>query len=432
MAAMDEVIIVGAGPVGLWLACELRLGGVPVTVLETRDAADPHSKGPTLHPRTLEIFDCRGLIGRFLAEGMRIPSGHFGALPDRLDFSVLDTPYPFTLALPQARTEQLFQEHALAAGVRILRGRRVTGLTPEPGRVVVELDGHPQMAAAWVVGCDGTRSTVRAAAGIDFPGTDVSKWGWLGDMTLDEPPTVTTIHNTAGSVLIVPLPGGRHRLIGGDPSGDGVAKPGPLTLEEMRGAVRRIAGTDFGMRDPVWLSRFGNAARQAARYREGRVLVAGDAAHMHFAAGGVGLNVGVQDATNLGWKLAAVCAGRAGSELLDTYHDERHPVGAELLTHTSAQNELMTAYTPNGQALRSVLSRHIAAHPDLSRTLAERLSGLDVDYPGVGRRVPNRRLADGTSLFERLRTGRHVVLDPSGTDDAEAVLVRPDGHPAAT
>ncbi len=460
---MEQVVVVGAGPVGLWLAAELRLGGASVTVLELRERRFPHSRGLTIHPRTIEIFDFRGVAQRFVAEGVQIPSGHFGGLPQRLDFSVLDTPFPFTLALPQVRTEQLLEEHARSAGARIVRGHRVTGLRQDSDSVELDVtgpEGPYRLRAAYVVGCDGTRSTVRTSAGIDFPGTNATKWGWLGDVVLDDPPTnrLLSVNGLDGNLILVPLPGGLHRLVGGDPSGDASARPDELTLDELRTSVRRIAGADFGMRDPVWLSRFGNAARQAARYRQRRVLLAGDAAHMHFAAGGVGLNAGVQDATNLGWKLAAVLAGRAEETLLDTYHAERHPVGVDLLLHTRAQNVLMTACSPEGLAPRIVLSQLIATVPALSRILAERLSGLDVAYPSnchplAGQRAPNLRFTNGRTLFELLHTGQHVMLDLSGTaatadtnwvwhsaplapshqgwTDAQAVLVRPDGHVAA-
>ncbi|KUL29872.1 FAD-dependent monooxygenase [Actinoplanes awajinensis] len=414
---MDDVVIVGAGPTGLWLAGELRLGGATVTVLESRTERDPHSKALTIHPRTIEVLDSRGVAAAFLAEGVRIPSGHFGGLPDRMDFAVLDTPHPYTLALPQARTEELLEIRARDLGATVRRGCRVTGLTGDG----VELATGEVVASRYVAGCDGVRSTVRAAAGIDFPGTEAGTWGWLGDVVLDAPPerSAASIAGPHGAVMAVPLGGGVTRLVGSDPSCDGPGWPGELTLDELRTTVRRIAGTDFGMRDPVWLSRFGNATRQAAEYRRGRVLLAGDAAHQHFPAGGVGMNVGIQDAHNLGWKLAAVVTGRAGEDLLDTYHQERHPVGAILLEHTRAQTALMTGWTPEGQALRAVLSRLIATVPEMSRQLAERLSGLDVTYPS-GRRVPEMSFPDGTTLFERLRTGEHVRT--------EAGLVRPDGH----
>ena len=414
---MEDVVIVGAGPTGLWLAGELRLGGASVTVIEAREDRDPNSKALTIHPRTVEIFDCRGVAEPFLAEALRIPNGHFGGLPDRMDFSVLDTPHPFTLALLQARTEELLEAHAERMGATIRRGCEAVGLA---GNGVVLADGTV-VEARYVVGCDGARSTIRTAAGIDFPGTEATTWGWLGDVVLDSPPArgFANIAGPDGGLMIVPLPGGIHRLVGGDPSTDRPEWPGELTFDELRATVRRIAGTDFGMRDPVWLSRFGNATRQAAAYRKDNVLLAGDAAHMHFPTGGVGMNVGIQDAHNLGWKLAAVVAGRADEALLDTYHEERHPVGADLLEHTRAQTALIAAYSPEGQALRAVLSGLIATAPDLSRELAERLSGLNVAY-ATGKRIRNLDFPDGSTLFERLRTGEHVKT--------EAGLVRPDGH----
>ncbi|SCL31198.1 FAD-dependent monooxygenase [Micromonospora inyonensis] len=416
---MCDVVIVGAGPTGLWLAAELRLGGAAVVVLEAREERDPHSKALTIHPRTLELFDCRGVLEAFLAEGLRIPNGHFAGLPDRLDFSQLDTPYPFTLALLQARTEELLEERARRLGATIRRGKRVEGLTAEG----VTLAGGEVIAGRYVVGCDGTRSTVRTAAGIDFPGTDTTTWGSLGDVVLGAPPAGgVNVAGPDGGLMIVPLPGGIHRIVLGDPTTDHPAWPGELTLDELRATVRRIAGTDYGMRDPKWLSRFGNATRQAAQYRKGNVLLAGDAAHMHFPTGGVGMNVGIQDAHNLGWKLAAVVTGRAPESLLDTYHEERHPVGADLLQHTRAQTALMNAaYTAEGQALRAVISALIATAPDMSRQLAERLSGLDVTY-ATGRRVADQQLPGGR-LFELLRTGATV--------DTKAGTVRADGHLAA-
>jgi len=410
----NDVVVVGAGPTGLWLAGELRLGGATVTVVETRTERDPNSKALTIHPRTIEIFDSRGIVDPFLAEGVRIPNGHFGGLPDRMDFAVLDTPHPYTIALPQARTEELLEARARALGATIRRGCRVTGLA-ERG---VELDGGEVVPGRYVAGCDGTRSTVRTAAGIDFPGTDATTWGWLADVVLDAP-QLGSFAGPDGGLMMVPMGGGITRLVGADPSTDRPEWPGELGLDEVRATVRRIAGTEFGLHDPVWLSRFGNATRQAAAYRRGRVLLAGDAAHQHFPTGGVGMNVGIQDAHNLGWKLAAVATGRAGDALLDTYHEERHPVGAILLEHTRAQTALMTGYTPEGQALRALLSRLIATAPDMSRQLAERLSGLDVAY-ATGRRVPNLTFPDGSTLFERLRTGEHITT--------EAGLVRPDGH----
>ncbi|QMU79869.1 monooxygenase [Streptacidiphilus sp. PB12-B1b] len=440
---MEQIIVAGAGPVGLWLAAELRLYGVPVTVLEARTERDPHSKALTVHPRTLEVLAFRGLAERFLAEGMRIPSGHFAALAERMDFGVLDTPFPFTLSLPQARTEELLEEHARSVGVEVLRGHRVTGLAQDDDAVTVDVDGPDgvhRLRAAYLVGCDGTRSAVRGAAGIDFPGTGATVWAWLGDVVLDQPPARPSVSGPKGALMVFPLPGGLHRLVGNDVDSLHAERPGPLGFEELRANVRKIAGTDFGMRDPRWLSRFGNATRQAERYRDRRVLLAGDAAHMHFPSGGPGLNVGIQDATNLGWKLAATLAGAAPDGLLDSYHGERHPVGADLLLSTRAQTGLMTTYSPEGQALRTLLGHLIATVGDFSKELAERASGLAVGYPAgpdahplTGHRVPDLAFGGArddagqqqTTLFALLRDGRYLLLDLTGTGRAAAGVERP-------
>jgi 2-polyprenyl-6-methoxyphenol hydroxylase-like FAD-dependent oxidoreductase len=459
---VEQVVIAGAGPVGLWLAAELRLGGAGVTVLESRTERDPNSKALTVHARTLEGFASRGLHRRFLDEGVTVPSGHFAALDERLDFRALDTDFPLTLVLPQARTEEILEEHALAVGADIRRGHRLTGFEQGLDGVFIEVtgpDGAYQIEAEYLAGCDGARSTVRAAAGIAFPGTDPSVLYWLGDVVLDAPPStpVFSRFGPEGSLMIVPMADGRHRLVGGTPEDVRTDWPGDLTLEELSVKVKLIAGTDFGMRSPSWLSRFGNASRQAERYRAGRVLLAGDAAHQHMPAGGVGMNVGIQDAMNLGWKLAATVCGWAPPGLLDSYEQERRPVGEALLLSTQAQTALMTAYSPDGLQLRRLLSELIAEQPAFSRALAERLSGLAVSYPAragdhplVGQRAPNVRFAD-TDLFTLLNSGRHVLLDftgrpsdvdgsvavaagsavrPAGWHDVSAVLVRPDGHVA--
>lgn len=457
----QQVVIAGAGPVGLWLAAELRLAGIRVAVLDPRPERDPNSKALTIHPRTIEVLASRGLHRRFLDEGATVPNGHFAVLDSRLDFGLLDTDFPVTLVLPQARTEELLAEHAVTAGATVLRGHRVTGYREITDSIVVEAegpDGPYEIDAEYLAGCDGTRSTVRAAAGIAFTGTDFTALGWLGDVVLDTPPAAGAFSRAtpAGLLMIVPMSDGRHRLVGQTPHDVRTDWPGPLTLEELRANAVAIAGTDFGMHSPSWLSRYSNASRQAERYRDGRVLLAGDAAHQHMPAGGVGMNVGIQDAMNLGWKLAATIGGRAPEGLLDSYHTERHPVGAALLTSTQAQTALMSAFTPDGQQLRALLSDLIAEQPGLARGLAERLSGLAVRYPAdvgahplTGCRAPNLRLGDG-SVFELLRPGKHVLLDfadrvsdvdsrvvvhaappeaqPQEWDDVEAVLIRPDGY----
>ncbi|MFI2471400.1 FAD-dependent monooxygenase [Streptomyces globisporus] len=462
-----HVVIAGGGPVGLWLAAELRLGGASVTVLEERADIDQRSKALTIHPRTLEVLASRGVHEPFLAEGMRIPAGHFAALDSRLDFSPLDTPFPFTLALPQARTEELLEVHAYALGARIQRRHRVTGFNERPESVIVQVEGPEgpyEVEAAYLVGCDGSRSVVRSMAGIEFPGTDSSVLGWLGDVSLTNPPRPGfSTFGQSGVLMVVPLPDGKYRLVGVTPQDVRTDWPGDLSLDELRATVTSIAGQDFGMHDPVWLSRFGNATRLAEHYRRGRILLAGDAAHQHFPAGGVGMNVGIQDAANLGWKLAATLRGSATGDLLDTYHTERHPVGIDLAEASHAQVALMTGFTPQNLALRSLIGKMIATEASFSKALAERLTGLGVGYPSaapsahplIGTRAPDLSFTNtDDTLLTLLRPARHVLLNLTGEDDlladpsavelvvhtgrltdtpgewstVRAALIRPDGY----
>ncbi len=467
---MRHVIVAGAGPVGLWVAAELRLAGIPVTILEKEAERNPHSRALTVHPRSVELLAMRGLAGPFLDEGIPIPSGHFGLLDSRLDFTVLDTPFPFTLAIEQVRTEQLLEERVLRLGAELRRRHRVVGVRQDADGVEVEVEGPAgtyRETAGYVVGCEGTRSVVRDTGGIGFPGTDSTLFGALADVELSEPPPAPIIsqHTEAGALLMVGLPGGHFRFVIVDPQLAGVGPEEPLTLDDFRARVARIAGADFPMHSPAWLSRFGNATRIAQRYRHGRLFVAGDAAHMHFPTGGVGLNVGLQDAMNLGWKLAAELQAWAPDGLLDSYDAERRPVGERLIESSLAQTALVDAFTPQGQALRSVLAGLVERIPDLARALAERLSALDVTYADdrdqlVGARAPDVRLeaGGGASLFELLRTGRFAFLDFDGQGAGEAVraafagrvevhratvvddrpawralsavLIRPDGHVA--
>jgi 2-polyprenyl-6-methoxyphenol hydroxylase-like FAD-dependent oxidoreductase len=419
-----------------------------------------------VHARTLEVLAMRAMATVPLTRGRELSKFHYGMLPSLLDFGVLDTDFPFVLAYPQQMLEDLFERRAVGLGATVLRGHTVTGLTQDESSVLVQADtpeGPRTFAARYAVGCDGAHSTVREAAGIDFPGSDDTLFGYVGDATLAHRPEQGTavIAGPGGSLIAAPLPGtGTYRLAGFDPHDQG---PGDaLTPERLRRSVIRAAGRDFGMRDVTSLSRFGNATRQAADYQAGRVFVAGDAAHMHLPTGGVGLNVGVQDAMNLGWKLGAVVRGDAPEDLLRSYHAERHPVGAALLRSTLAQTALITAFSAETVALRQLLADLIKTTPELSRELASAQSGLDVAYPAAGpgdHPLTGQRMPDLTtdrgSVFSDLASGRALLLNfagpgalPLATEAAgqhgilvraaeswpgqkiAVVLVRPDGYVA--
>jgi 2-polyprenyl-6-methoxyphenol hydroxylase-like FAD-dependent oxidoreductase len=465
---MTDVAVVGGGPVGMWLAAELHRGGARPVVLERRPERPPHSKALTLYPRTLELFAMRGIADRWLDEGARVPSSHFAILPSRLDFTGLDTRFPFTLFLPQLRTEQLLEEHLAALGVPFLRSHAVTGLHQDAGGVEVDVltpSGPRALRAAYVVGCDGGASRVREAAGIEFAGTPGTWSTVLGDVELASPPPerALTLSLPGGSMYMVALGGGRYRLAAIDHATLDNLTDEPVTFEELRTSVLRLAGTDYGMRETAeaWLSRVNNATRQAASYRHGRVFLAGDAAHIHYPAGGQGLNLGLQDATNLAWKLAAEIRGWAPGWLLDSYQAERQPVGLEVIEDALAQCALFANPTREGIALRDRFSRILATHPSLNRELAVRLSGLAVSYPDGGRRVPDLALrgAPSASVFGLLPEAKFVLLDLAGgtacggqaargyggrltavtaalDEDrgdwagVRAALIRPDGHVA--
>jgi 2-polyprenyl-6-methoxyphenol hydroxylase-like FAD-dependent oxidoreductase len=415
-----EAIVVGGGPVGLMLAAELRLSGVEVVVLERLADPSPHPKALGLHARTLEQFTMRGLEKPFLVEGIRVPAWHFGFLHQRLDLTRLESPYPFMLAFPQDRTEAVLQERALELGAKVVRGANVTGLEQDTSGVRVTVEDGSAWHTGWVVGADGAGSAVRRSAGIGFPGTDADTYAYLGDVRADAPPAPGYgVQNEKGALIVAPLPGGLLRFTGYDPADQDPVRR-DLTVKELTETTKRIGGTTFGLHDPAWMSRIGNATRVAERYRSGRVLLAGDAAHMHFPAGGVGLNLGLQDAMNLGWKLGRVIRGRDAAELLDSYHDERHPWAEDVAEHTLAQTALITATTPTGQALRRLLSDLIGALPDLSLTLARRLSGLDVHYGKPGALAGSRVAETGDALLD----GHAAELEIDG----QRAMVRPDGY----
>lgn len=417
----------------MWLACELRLANVSTLIVEQTEEIDPNSRALTIHPRTIEILASRGAHEQLLAEGARIPTGHFALLNSKLDFSALDTPFPYTLAIFQARTTALLQQRAIELGAVVRRGQCLMGFVESEESIISTIHGPNGLYTVdshYLVGCDGTRSTVRAAAGIDFPGTASTVLGWLGDVELRDPPREPVISEWSlnGAGMIVRLADGRYRVVGINPQDVRTDWPGEFSIEELRANTIAIFGTDFGLHSPTWLSRYSNASRQATTYRKGRVILAGDAAHQHFPAGGVGLNVGVQDAMNLGWKLAATIHGWAPEGLLDTYHEERHVVGRDLLEHTQAQTALMSAFTVENLGLRAFLTTLMEERPEIEVSLTKRLTGLHVAYPSyeghqlVGTRAPDLVFV-GTegSLFSMMRGGQYILLDLSANEGISAV-----------
>lgn len=452
---MFDVIVVGGGPTGMMLAAELRLHGVRVVVLERDEAPTPVVRSLGLHVRSIEIMDQRGLLERFLAEGTTYPLGGFFAAVTRPAPEGLDTAHGYVLGIPQPRTDRLLTEHATALGTEIRRGCALVGLAQDGDSVTAELADGTRLRARYLVGCDGGRSAVRTLLGIGFPGEPTRLETLTGEMEVGvEPETVTEvvteIRRTRPWFGVGPTGHGTYRVV---VPADGVTgdRTAP-TLEEIRARLRAVAGTDFGVHSPSWLSRFGDATRQAERYRAGRAFLAGDAAHVHPPAGGQGLNLGVQDAFNLGWKLAAAVGGWAPDGLLDTYQDERHPVAEDVLNNTRAQTELMSP-DPGPRSVRRLLTE-LMGFEEVNRYLIEKITAISVRYDlGEGHELLGRRLRDVPltrgRLFELQRRGRGLLLDRTGALSSEgwadridhvvdadagvdvpAVLLRPDGHVA--
>ncbi len=467
-----DVVIAGGGPTGLMLASELRLGGADAVVLERLPAPTGLSKALGLAGRAVQTLNYRGLLERFDAgfvpAAMYSRFAHLGGIPLDVGRLIDSTPpeyFPPPVPARQAQVEAVLEERARELGAEIRRGHELVGLSQHQDEVAVDVhgpDGLYRLVARYLVGCDGARSLVRQQAGIGFPGTAPTTVSRLGDVTLTEPESVPRgmLRTAAGGLAVVPLGEGVHRVVVTE-RGQNVDRDIPPTLDELRASVRRVLGADLAISQPRWLSRFTDAARQADRYRAGRVLVAGDAAHIQLPAGGPGMTTGLQDAANLGWKLAAQIRGWAPPGLLDTYHAERHPVGERMLSFTRAQGVLL-APGDHVSALRDLMGE-LLTHEQTLRYVVDRLLGLDIRYdqdgspahPLTGGLAPDLTLTtdNGSArLATLMHTARPVLLDLTPEDrlrDAAAgwkdrvqitmarsdepldgILVRPDGYVA--
>jgi 2-polyprenyl-6-methoxyphenol hydroxylase-like FAD-dependent oxidoreductase len=462
---MRAVVIAGGGPAGMMLAAELALAKVDVAVVEQRpDHELVGSRAGGFHSRTIEVLDQRGVADRFLAEGQVAQAAMFGTTV--LDMSDFPTRHPYSLGIWQNQIERIMASWIAELPVDIHYGCEVTGFAQDDAGVDVQISEGEPLRARYLVGCDGGRSVIRKAAGIDFPGWDPTRSNLIAEVEVTEEPPQGARHDAAGVH-------GLHRMADGRTvrvvtTEQRIGRGSEPTLRDLSEALIAVFGTDFGVHNPTWISRFTDMTRQAAAYRDRRVLLAGDAAHVHYPVGGQGLSLGVQDAVNLGWKLAQVVHGTSPESLLDTYHDERHPVAARALRHTLALAALQR-HDDRTKALVDVVSG-LASMDEPRRRLAGITSGLDIHYdlgeghPLLGRRMPDLDLtaADGpVRVYELLHDARPLLLDlgaPGGLDITpwadrvklvgasyegawelpvlgavsapSAVLVRPDGYVA--
>ena len=460
-----DVVIAGGGPAGMMLAAELALAKVDVAVVERRpDHVLVGSRAGGLHARTIEVLDQRGVADRFLVEGQAAQAATFGTTV--LDMSDFPTRHPYALGIWQNQIERIMAAWIAELPVRIYYGCEVTGFAQDDSGVAVWLSDGESLRARYLAGCDGGRSLIRKAAGIEFPGWDPTRSNLIAEVEVTEEPPRGIRYDATGVHALNRMDDGRTvRVVVTEQQLGPGSEP---TLRDLSEALIAVYGTDFGIHNPTWVSRFTDMTRQAAAYRVGRVLLAGDAAHVHYPAGGQGLSLGVQDAVNLGWKLAQVVNGTSPPGLLDTYQDERHPVAARALAHTMAQTALQRR-DERMKALVDVVSE-LASMDEPRRRLAGIVSGLDIHYdlgeghPLLGRRMPDLDLitADGAlRVFELLHDARPVLLDLGQPGDVDitpwadrvqlidasyegewelpvlgvvsaptAVLIRPDGYAA--
>ena len=464
MPQVRDVLVAGAGPTGLLLAGDLAAGGVSCAVLERRADDSKLTRAFAVHARTLEQLDMRGLAEDLIRSGRPVGGLRlFGNL--QIDLSGLPTRFPFVLVTPQYETERRLEARATREGAEVIRGAEVTGVSQSANEVTAEVRGPGGRVEAWsgayLVGADGVRSAVRTSLGLPFPGRSAVRSVMLADVKLrQEPADVLTVDAVGeGFAFLAPFGDGWYRVIAWDRRRQ---RPddAPVALEEIRDITRLALGTDFGMHDARWLSRFHSDERQVASYRVGRVFLAGDAAHVHAPAGGQGMNTGIQDGANLSWKLALAVAGRAPEGLLDSYHDERHPVGAMVLRTSDALLRAAMVEPRVLRAARSVVGSLASRLSPAMGRVAGNVSAIGVSYPApagsataVGTRAPDVPLLSGdglpSRLHEALREGRFVLVEPghrapiglgplagsavigqTATPEDVSTLVRPDGYVA--
>lgn len=452
-----DVVVVGAGPTGLLLAGDLAEAGVAVTLLERRTHESNVTRAFAVHARTMEELDIRGLAEELAKTGSPLPALRlFGRV--RIDLGALPSRFNSLLITPQYETERVLQQRVDALGVRVVHGAEVTGVSQDQRGVDVAVrtseGATVHYRASYVVGTDGVNSAVRKALGLPYPGRSVIKSIMLADVRMSTPPADVLAVNAVGDgfAFVAPFGDGWYRVFAWDRRHQ-VDDTAPVELDEIRAVTRRALGTDFGMHDARWLSRFHSDERQVPRYRVGRVFLAGDAAHCHSPAGGLGMNTGMQDAANLGWKLTAAVQGWGADSLLDSYHEERHRVGRGVLRSSGAIIRMAMIRPWWARLARNVIGGLVLSIRPVARRVAGAISGIGIRYPAprradrrVGTRMPDIELRGGR-LFEALRGGRFVlvgtdadtvVLPPQVTavepvrPCGDLVLVRPDGYVAWT